>query len=358
MLGSLLQRAAASIAGSRLHRLGGALSTPFASSQRTTTAREGVVLEIWDSVGHRGVGEASPLVGHSAETLPECVEALSDIPLRVCGLDEQGWPSIPNLAAVPSACFAWESALCDLAARQQGLSVAQLLGGHIAEVGRNAVIRDLDEAEAAWSRGVRTFKVKVGDPIKEESCELHFLLSLRRRFGPLLALRLDANGAWTIPEARQRIERLAVTSPEYVEQPVSAESLPLLGRCAVPWAADESLARADLAEALLGSPGCVAFVIKPALLGLRRARALAQRAQEHGRGVVITHALDGPIGLAAACELALSLPQAPWCCGLDVHAGLSAWPAVPVAQLSQSPALVCPSRSAGLGFSVEGLPWS
>lgn len=358
MPGAFVPEDADCIVGSRLYKLGGSLCVPAVNAQRTTRAREGVVLEIWDSAGNRGVGEASPLLGHSAETLAECVSVLTDIHQKIVGCDHEGWPAIPALSAVPAACFAWESALCDLLARRRHVSVAQLFGGTSARIARNAVVSDLAQAEAAWARGIRTLKVKVGHPKKEESEELHFLASLRQRFGDALTLRLDANGAWSIPEAQKQMQRLASIGPQYVEQPVSADSLPLLGRCAAPWAADESLASADVARTLLDCPLCVAFVLKPALLGFRRSRDLAMCAQSKGKGVVITHALDGPIGLAAACELALSLPLVPWSCGLDLHPGLSAWPSVPIPQLVQSPAFVSPSESLGLGFAFGGLPWT
>jgi hypothetical protein len=67
-------------------------------------------------------------------------------------------------------------------------------------------------------------------------------------------------------------------------------------------------------------------VIKPALHGLRMARALAVQAQGCGIDVVVTHLFDGPLGLRAAAALAFSLPQPPRACGLAPHPGLAAWP--------------------------------
>jgi L-alanine-DL-glutamate epimerase-like enolase superfamily enzyme len=159
-------------------------------------------------------------------------------------------------------------------------------------------------------------------------------------------------------EARQRLAELEALRPQFVEQPTSSAALAELGRCAVPWAADESLQDPQQLAPLLDAAGCVAWVLKPALLGLRRARELALLAQQRGLGVVITHLFDGPVGLAAACELALSLPTVPWACGLDRHPGLAAWPAVALPHhRPNSPAAIQPHGGCGLGFALAGLPW-
>jgi len=347
------------LVGSRLLRMDGALRSPLTNSRQQFAQRAGVVLELWDDHGNHGVGEAAPLAGHSTESLDDCTTALTDLHQRMGTAAPDGWPLCPWLDNIPAARFAWESALCDLVARARGQSVATLLGGQsLQAVSRNALVQDRAEVAQALQRGIRTLKLKVGDPQKEADKELHFLRALRREFGMAFALRLDANGVWSLDEARDRLASYAGLAPEFVEQPTAPEELSRLGVCAVPWAADESLACPQQIDALLEAPGCVAWVIKPALLGLRRARELAVRAQQHGHGVVITHLLDGPIGLAAACELALSLPSSPLCCGLDRHPGLSVWPKVALPQHQESDALIVPSGRSGLGFLRQGLPWT
>ena len=344
--------------GSRLQLQGGSLAQSFVSAKHSWTFRQGVVLEIWDHRGHHGVGEASPLWGHSAESLADCVAALSDIHTRwQGGLDDEGWPLCPWLSSLPAARFAWESALCDLLARSRGVSVSTLLGNQQPSIARSAVVQSLDEARQALERGVRTLKIKVGSPKKEADEELHMLHALRTQLGDDFALRLDANGVWTASEARARLASFRALRPEFVEQPTSTSALLTLGECAVPWAADESLSDDSALDALLAAPGCTAWVIKPAMLGLRRSRELAIRAQRHGLGVVVTHLLDGPIGLAAACELALSLPIPPLACGLDTHPGLSAWPLLTLPHHQESPASIVATGHSGLGFPTQGLPW-
>jgi len=112
-------------------------------------------------------------------------------------------------------------------------------------------------------------------------------------------LRLDPNGRWSIDEARRRLERLAPLAPAFVEQSVRPGDLVRLGPCAVPWAADESLGLAGVAEELSQDTGCGAFVIKPAALGVLRSRELAAIA--HGDPYVDRVSKeDGPDALVAA----------------------------------------------------------
>lgn len=346
------------ITGSRLLRGGGALSQAVRNARAGWQTRDGVVLEIWDDAGHHGVGEASPLPGFSEESLHDCEHALDRIHEA-----EVSWPlqDVTKLGALPAARFAFESAIADLVARQRGCSVARLLGGSAQEIPISALISTgndmLDAARTALARGISTLKVKLG--VRDFQSEISALIALREALGNGFHLRLDANGSWSIDEARARLSQLAKArlGIEFVEQPVAPGKLLSLGVCALPWAADESLQDPAESLALRGAPGCIAWIIKPAAIGLLRARELAEVAAAHGHGVVVTHLFDGPIGLAAACELALSVPQ-PLACGLDPHAGLAAWPAVELPHFrTRDASVITAHERSGLGFAQQGVPW-
>jgi hypothetical protein len=64
--------------------------------------------------------------------------------------------------------------------------------------------------------------------------------------------------------------------------------------------------------------------------------------------------MDGPVGLAAACELALSLAPSPLPCGLDPHAGLRSLCPRALPHHVQ-PARVRATGRPGLGFSPEAI---
>ena len=67
----------------------------------------------------------------------------------------------------------------------------------------------------------------------------------------------------------------------------------------------------------------------------------------------MTHLFDGPVALAAACELALALPPDGLLpCGLDPHDGLVAFPAVDVPRLRHA-GLVSPTSRPGLALDLD-----
>jgi o-succinylbenzoate synthase len=329
-------------------------------------ARRGVLLTLVDEDGFVGLGEASPLAGTSPDDVEAAARALDEVHTRLAptGSDDPIdaavlqaiAPVAAKLEAVPSARFALETALFDLFARRARISVGEALGGSAspAPVLVNALVEARlgpqamqDAARAIGARGYAAMKAKVGRARWDD--ELRALRALREAL-PDVELRLDANGAWSIGDARRRLAEIAPLGARFVEQPVAAERLVELGACETPWAADESLRVPGMAERLLASP-CAAFVLKPAVLGgLLAARDLAHRAHARGLGVVVTHLFDGPVALAAYAELALSLPS-PLACGLDAGERLAGWPRVDVPQRAE-PTRITKSDAPGLGIDL------
>ena len=346
--------------------------------------REVACLALREASGLTGVGEAAPIPGFSRETLDASRAALLAV---AAGLDEID-PDAPPAAEVarvlishsrildeaPSARFALETALLDLIAQGRGADLASCVRGGRRERGSSderallgrerdcievsALLREpadpafVERVRAATRRGFRVLKVKLrADDDEALGPEIEGLRALRRA-APEVELRLDPNGRWSIDDARRRLDRLAQVEPAFVEQPVAPADLLRLGPCAVPWAADESLGIAGAAEELSAESGCAAFVIKPAALGVLRSRALADIARSRGLAVVITHFFDGPIGLAAACETALSLDADVrlLACGLDPHEGLSGLPRAALPHHAR-PARVQAIAGIGLGLS-------
>jgi o-succinylbenzoate synthase len=343
-------------------------------------ARPSLWLELTDEEGRVGLGEASPLPPFSPDDIAACSQALSAIHTRLAPIDPAApaalaiaraiEPLAAAFAQAPAARFALETAILDLLGKRSGASIAELLGGprpyHEAPVNGLLIASPDPEglparAAALAQAGARALKIKLRAPDDAGFArELDALRAVRAILPLPFDLRLDPNGAWSVEQARVRLAALSRVAPRYVEQPVAAEHLHLLGATAVPWAADESLARPELVSALLDASGCAAFVLKPAVLGgLLRARELATLAQARGIDVVVTHLFDGPIAMAAAAELALSLPRAPLASGFDLHEGLSAFPPIPIPQLEKRFWLKSHGR-AGLGIDPvpEDLPWT
>lgn len=324
-----------------------------------------------------GEGDAAPLPPFSTEDAGACARAIAAVFDQIQEVDEElpaldavGLALAPveaSLASVPSARFALETAMLDRLAAKRGVSVAACIAGgepvH-ASVPVNGLLiapptRTLVERALALAvRGFSSIKIKLRAVDDAGFArELSALREVRKALPSPFELRLDPNGAWTVAQARRRLAELAPIAPRYVEQPVAAHLLANLGACDVPWAADESLLDPVLVEPLLAAPGCNAFILKPSLLGgILRARSLALRAQAAGLDVVVTHLFDGPRSMAAAAELAVSLPRPPIACGLDQHGDLAEWMTslgvTTIPQLAQA----CVLRSSGgPGLGIRSL---
>ena len=165
--------------------------------------------------------------------------------------------------------------------------------------------------------GCRTAKVKVGEAGQSLADDVARVAAVRRVLGADAGLRVDANGAWTVAQAREALHALAEHGLEYAEQPcATVEELAELraGGCPVPVAADESVRRADdpLRVAALGAADVVVLKVPP-LGGVRAALDVAQAC---GLPVVVSSALDTSVGISAGLALAGALPDLPYACGL------------------------------------------
>jgi len=266
-------------------------------------------------------------------------------------------PHAQALASAPSARFALECALLDLLSRRDGLGAAAWLAeGRSLQVVPVSVLLPEDTpgavsaAAQAVAHGHGVLKVKIARvdrTVQEEDALLGAVRAAADAAGSgtgtRALLRLDANGAMDPARLSARMAALQAHGIELVEEPVAGAALLRMPTLPLPWAADESLADARLAAALLELPAerrPSAWVLKPAELGLTRCLALAATAAERGLGVIVTHSLDGALGHAAACALAMALPLPPWPCGLAPHAGLRhAAPAQPRLPAPTAPGL-------------------
>lgn len=170
--------------------------------------------------------------------------------------------------------------------------------------------------------GHRAVKVKVGTG--DLGADVSRVAAVRDAVGPHVAVRLDANGAWSIEEAVTALARLARYDLELVEQPVaSLEDLARLrARVGVPLAADECIRSVDDARRLadLGAADAVVLKVQP-LGGVKTALAVAEAA---GVPAIVSSMFESSVGLAAGLALAAALPELPWACGLATATLLAA----------------------------------
>lgn len=180
-----------------------------------------------------------------------------------------------------------------------------------------------DQVEAVLARfpGCTTAKVKVAQAGQVLRDDVDRVAAVRDALGPTGRIRVDANGAWTLSDARWAVAALSAFDLEYVEQPCgSVEDLALLrvalarAGIEVLVAADESVRKATdpLRVARAGAADVLVLKVAP-LGGVRPALAIAQ---ECGLPVVVSSALDTSVGISAGVALAAALPALPYACGL------------------------------------------
>jgi muconate cycloisomerase len=170
-------------------------------------------------------------------------------------------------AQAPAACCALELAILDAAGKTWGQPVAQFFGGQRLPLIYSAVIPMLSQLgfnrllEVIRDMQMSFVKIKVGD-----ERDLQVLSRVRETLGHQVNLRVDANGAWSPDEAKERIDAMMPYGIAAVEQPVPKEDLPGLKRVAdvvdIPVIADESLCLEHDAKDLASSGACQVFNLR------------------------------------------------------------------------------------------------
>ncbi len=193
------------------------------------------------------------------------------------------------------------------------------------DVPLNVTVPAVDPATArrlVAESGRRTAKVKVAEPGQSLADDLARVEAVRDALGPQGRLRVDANGAWDLDTALTSVPALdrAASGLEYAEQPcASIEDLAALRRrVEVPIAADESIRRAEDPYRVRDLEAADVAVLKVQPLG--GVAACLRIAEDIGLPVVVSSALESPVGLAAGFALARALPVLDLACGLDTAA--------------------------------------
>lgn len=283
--------------------------------------------------GARGaarVGTGAAAEGSTSVEPPELETRLRGIVGRILPDDQQPLPSAlaTTLADVRAALpptplrralgGAIETAVLDLVGRRFGRALAGLLGrdpsarvavNGLVRADHGSVDRVLDESDRQLRTGIRTLKLKAGDPAELAAA----LRAIRSAFGPEVRLRVDWNGRLTADDAAAWLRRLEWADLEYVEDPIPAEAGPdayarLRSAVGVPIAVDAGVVDLPTAEALLAAGACDVLVVKPGRVGgPLRALRIAEAARARGVSTTISTPYETGVGLAAALHLAATL---------------------------------------------------
>lgn len=256
--------------------------------------RQGLIVALTAPDGVTGYGEAAPLPGLHTQTLPEVTKAL------ISSLST-------GAQAPPIARLAIEGAELMCEAARQGIPPERLLSRTAADTVRfNALIAGADPIASAISAaeaGAEAMKLKVGRQSVAE--DLRILSAIRSRL-PDIALRLDANRAWSFEQAVAFCTQAVRHRIAYIEEPLAdpAALSRLHHATGVPLAIDESVLEDRPIPA-----GLAAVVIKPSVVSLSGAQRWAAIARQHGADAIISGAFES--GIARRIHLALAASLAP-----------------------------------------------
>jgi L-alanine-DL-glutamate epimerase-like enolase superfamily enzyme len=276
-----------------------ALRAPLATAHGTTDVRRLVQVRLTDDDGLTGYGEAAPLESYDGVSVERVLAAL------------EAWTPGDSLPGLPQAAAAIDLAQWDLRGRRAGEPVWRLLGGSRspvvqcnATIGAEAPAAAAAQASQARAAGFTCVKVKVGTPDDVAR------VAAVREAAPDIEIRLDANGAWTIRQAIERLGELEPLRIECCEEPVHGRDGLARVADAVPVAiaADET--------PVLDDRVCTAVCLKIAASGgITGVCRDAEQARSLGYEVYLSSTLDGPLGIAAALHAAAVVkPDRP--CGL------------------------------------------
>jgi L-Ala-D/L-Glu epimerase len=278
---------------------------PYVTAAGTLTQREMVLLRLRSDDGLEGLGEAVPLSLRGGTALTQVVEELERLGERD-SLDEASLRGDVLALSAPSRCAAL-TALLDLRGKRAALESggaespvpvrcnATLAAGDPASV--------VSAAERWAADGFSTFKLKLGTG--DDAAQVR---AVREALGPRARIRVDANAAWDAEMAKRMLGEIEAYEIELVEQPVATleEAAEVATSTSIPIAGDESVENRADAERAAAMGACQITGVKLSKVGgPEEAIEIAEVLPSY-----LSSALDGPVGIAAAAQVAATLAEA------------------------------------------------
>ncbi|WP_040400604.1 enolase C-terminal domain-like protein, partial [Cecembia lonarensis] len=180
----------------------------------------------------KGWGEAGPLPKLSEDDIPDFEHRLKELCHRLSGavipktmIEILDWVEDNIPAELPSIRFAFETALLDL---MHGGS-KKILDNSFFDQEKAIPINGLiwmgdkefmlDQIDRKLEEGYDCIKMKIGAIDFDQECAL--LEYIRNRFSPeQITIRVDANGAFQVDQALEKLKRLAAFALHSIEQPI------------------------------------------------------------------------------------------------------------------------------------------
>jgi L-alanine-DL-glutamate epimerase-like enolase superfamily enzyme len=250
------------------------LTSPFRIAIGEMSAANDLLVRIKTDQGLVGLGEACPFPPITGETQATNAAAAASIRDMIVGKDPLAIDDIlrligPIVHSNPSAVAAFDMALYDILGKVAGLPLFRLFGGTKATfetditTSIDTVEKMTAEAKGYADRGYKTLKVKVGLDPDDDFARIE---AIRKAVGPKVAIRIDANQGWTVPQAIYALTKMAPLNIQFCEQPVKAGDTAGLRavrlQSPVSIMADEALFGPADAIELIRAEACDTFNIK------------------------------------------------------------------------------------------------
>lgn len=294
------------------------LINPFGIARNTRTTNDIVVVRVDD-----GWGEASPIKFYNEDvnTVHETVARIANLNLPDLDYVEDVYDAM-NSAVLgnQAAKAAIDIALHDRLGKKLGVPLYKLFGRSPQRkmvssftIGIDTIEEMLRKVDDAKNYAI--LKIKLG---KEIGHDLEVMKLIRDAVGDKV-LRVDANGGWTLDEAKRALPVMADLGVEYVEQPLYKGKLDELRElkkdAPVPLFVDEdSMINADLPLLVDAVDGINIKLMKSG--GLVEARRMIATARAFGFQVMLGCMIESGCAIAAAAHLA------PHCDNLDLDGNI------------------------------------
>jgi muconate cycloisomerase len=290
-----------------------------------------VILELTDSEGRTGLGEATTIGGLAyADESPDSIRLTLDIYLRPylegVQLDPPAIMAALNAGIVGNyfAKCAVETALYDLLGKVENRQLSDYFGGRRTNVlpcawtlASGDTDGDIAEAQAMLdARRHRDFKLKIGKRPWQQDCA--HVAAIADAVRGEASVRVDVNQAWDFETARHAIPALHEAGVVMVEQPLpvhdlaGARALCELNGAAI--MADEALRGGVYpARRIMAAGAAHAFSLKIAQAGgLTACAEVADTARTAGLGLYGGTMLEGGVGTVAAAQLFATMEAFIW----------------------------------------------
>jgi o-succinylbenzoate synthase len=219
------------IKGITLYVISKKLKQPFSTHLQTVTDRESIIVEVIDSEGIKGYGEvvafSSPW--YTEETVKTCYHMLKDffVPLiknRTITDPNEVTLLLDQYRRNQMAKAGLETAIWDLFAKSQNVSLSSFLGGTKTKVpsgvvvATNSVDGAIRQIYSYLEDGYQRVKVKISP-----ENDVNLISGIRSQF-PELPIMADANSAYTLDDI-PRLKALDEFGLMMIEQPLSHDDI-------------------------------------------------------------------------------------------------------------------------------------